>query len=80
MSYAWICSIEEGLPSKIELKVEVVEEVDQCLAGVTIMRRKDTMYISVRIPKGKEGVSILFIAMDVEMRNIPHKMRGRFNN
>ena len=64
----------------MELKVGVVEEVDQVLAGVTIVRRKDTMHLSVHIPQGKGEVSILFMAVVVEMCSMPHKMRGRFNN
>ena len=80
MSYIWICLIEEGLPNKIDLKVGVVEEADQCLAGVTIVRRKETMHLSVHIPLGKGEVSILFMAVVMEMRNMPHKMQGRFNN
>ena len=71
--------IEEGLPNKIELKVEVVEEAEQCLAGVTIVQRKDTMHLSAHIPQGKGEVSILFMAVVVEMHSMPHKMRGRFN-
>ena len=72
--------IEEGLPNKIELKVEVVEEAERFLAGVTIVRRKDTMHLSAHIPQGKGEVSILFMAVVMEMRSMPHKMRGRFNN
>ena len=35
---------------------------------------------SAHIPQGKGEVSILFMAVVVEMRSMPHKMRGRFNN
>ena len=38
------------------------------------------MRLNSHIPRGKEGVSILFMVIVVEMCNMPHKMRGRFNN